>query len=293
MQVKRGKTQDELDWIRLLIAVGGFGPQIVHSLVEHFGQVGDIVSASRQAVQRVAGPECARALVSDQTQETFEATLRWLDNTPEGDVVTWSDADYPVELLHAGLAPALLWVRGQRSLLERTRIFVTGTDRPDAEGRRNARDFASALVARRAAVVCGLNEGIETYAAQGAMQAEGALIVVQATGPNRLWPQANRALFMQAAQQGLLMSPFAPDVSVDDATRDQQMQLCTAMSQSLLVVQAELGARALVAARLAAEMGRDVKVIPGSIHSPLYKGSLRLLRQGAAVTETVSDVLEK
>ena len=287
----RGKTQEELDWLRLMIGAGKAGPQAVHGLWEHLWKVDDSLSAGRRAVQRFVGEECSHSLFSDETERIFEDTCAWLEKTEGADVLTWSDEDYPTELLHAGLAPAVLWIRGRRELLAADRLYITGTERPDAEGGMNARDFAAAAVQKGSTVVSGLSEGIEAQAVQGALAATGAVLVVQATGPDRIWPRANRELFIEVARKGLLVSAQPPGVVFDETLLPERRQLCVALSRAVLVVQAEAASPALDAARNAAELGRDVMAVPGSIHSPLYKGCLRLLRQGAALTETVADIV--
>ncbi len=286
------RTQEELDWLFLMICAADIDPQALQKLMDTFGSPGDILNAGRRAVVPVVGEEMSRNLFSDRYRTIFDETCRWLEKTSQADVVTWSDSDYPQELLRAGKAPAVLWIRGRRELLMRPKITVTGTETPDAEGILNAQDFARALTQKGQAVVTGLASGIETSAAKGALDGTADTIVVQSTGPDRLYPKENRDLFVEIAHRGLIVSALPPTTVFDQQYRTSQLELMASLSPKLLSVQAQIGSPTLAAARAAAELGRDVYAVPGSIHSPLYKGNLYLLKQGAQLVESVSDILD-
>lgn len=285
------RTQEELDWLFLMICATDIGPQALQKLMDEFGSPSDIVNAGRRAVEPIVGEQTSRNLFSDRYRAIFDATCHWLETTPKTDVVTWSDSDYPQELLRAGKAPSVLWIRGRRELLSSLKVFVTGTDCPDAEGLQNAFEFARALAQKNCAVVSGLNLGVETEAIKGALAAGSNAVVIQATGADRLYPRQNRDLFVETADKGLIVSALPLATVFDEALRSGQLELMAALASKTLFVQAQSGCRALAAAKTAAELGRDVYAIPGSIHSPLYKGNLHLLKQGAQLVESVSDIL--
>lgn len=285
------RTQEELDWLYLMICAGDVGPQALRELMETFGSPSDILNAGRRSVARIIGQEASKGLFSDERKTLFETTCSWLDKTVLADVVTWSDADYPKALMSAGKAPSVLWIRGRRELLTSPMVLVTGTEHPDKEGEQNAFDFAKALSSKENAVVSGLMPGVETSAIKGALDAGANAVVVAATGLDRLYPKQNRDLFVRIASEGLIISALPLGTVFQEERLGARLELMTALSQRTLIVQAEIGARALQAARTAAELGRDVYAIPGSIHSPLYKGNTRLLKQGAQLVESVADIL--
>lgn len=285
------RTQEELDWLYLMLCAGAIAPQALQELVNTYGSATDILNAGRRAVVPIVGEEASRNLFSDRYRQVFEATCEWLEKTPLADVIVWSDKDYPQELLRAGLAPSVLWMRGCRELLSRPKILVTGTDRPDEEGKCNALEFARALGKKGQCVVTGLTSGIETEAFNGAHGTEGGALVVQLTGANRLYPKENRDCFIKALESDLIVSALPLATGYDESNRAGQLELMTALSAKVLVVQSPLGSPVLSAAKSAAELGRDVFAIPGSIHNPLYKGNLHLIKQGAQLVETVADIL--
>ncbi len=290
MQVK---SQEDIDWLRLMLCAADLGAEGLGRLLQNYGSSAEIVRAGRREVAQVIGKEASLALFSDEKSRECEEALAWLQETDNAAVLVWSDEEFPKGLLALPRPPSVLYLRGRREILSRRRINLTGTRRPDAEGLRNAQDFGCA-VAKNAALVTGLEEGVELASAEAALTlgdaAQGAVIVVQATGPDRLYPAHNRGIFYLAAEHGLLVSPFAPHAGFDKEHEAVRRTVGMMMSEALFVVQSELGSESLSLAREAAEAGREVYTIPGSIHSTLYKGNHKLLREGAGLVETIRDL---
>lgn len=284
----------EVSWLRLMLTAGSIGSAALRHLMQVYGDVSDIFEAGRRSCASVIGEEASRQLFSDETQARAEDVLVWLQETPGADVVTWADSDFPREAMAFPRAPSLFLLRGRRSVLRTRRVALVGADRPDDEGVRNAADFAAALVRAGRSVVTFLESAADAAACRAALavgsDAQAGVLVLSATGPDRLYPPTQRELFHRVAQQGLILTPFPPGVGVSEQTLEERRVLCAYLCSELLVVQSELGARAHALARIFAENSRDVFAVPGSIHSALYKGCHKLLREGAHLTETVADV---
>ncbi|MGN1209400.1 MAG: DNA-processing protein DprA [Duodenibacillus sp.] len=287
---KMRQTQGQLDRLRLMMAADGVGVAHLRALIQAYADVPSILSAGRRSVERIIGRDASLRLFSDDLEEHFRNALEWLQATPNADVVTWLDDDYPVELVRAGQAPAVLWLRGRRDLLKAPGLWITGSEHADTTGLKDAEDFAAAVAARGWNVVSTLATPLEHGAALGAA-ASNKLIVLQSTGPDRLWPVAYRKVFMTAACNGLIISSNVPGTGFSDERLRKTRQLAASLARRVLVVQSEAHSPALEAVRTAAELGRDVAAIPGSIHAPLYKGCLQLIKSGALLAETVDDVL--
>lgn len=288
-------SQEDIDWLQLMLCANDIGAGGLARLTEVYGSLGEIVRAGRREVAQVIGQDASRVLFSDDKARECEAACAWLAAGGGADIVVLSDSDYPKRLLQLPRPPAVLFVRGRRGVLsDKAAIFLTGTRRPDDEGRRNAEDFGRAI-ARRAALLTGFEEGVEIAAASAALKYEKrdencTVIGVQATGPDRIFPASARELFYAAAERGLLVSPFVPGggyASENDAVR---RSVSLALARALFVVQAEAGATAVALAREAAESACDVYAIPGSIHNALYKGCHKLLREGAGLVERLEDL---
>lgn len=283
-------------WLRLMLAAGEIGPGRLQSLLDAFGSVEEIFDAGRRACASLIGEVASGALFSDERKAQAGMALEWLETTPQAEVISWADWDFPKEAISFAGAPSLFFIRGRRELLQNRRIALTGVRQPDEEGLRNAGAFASALVRAGRSVVTFLEDETDAAVTRSALSADShenaGLIVLSATGPDRLYPSVMRELYYRVAQQGLVISPFIPGTGVSKLTLERRQVICAYLCPELLVLQADLSGRAQALARLFAENNRDVFVIPGSIHSALYKGSHKLLKEGARLTETVADITQ-
>jgi len=157
----------------------------------------------------------------------------------------------------------------------------------------DAEAFAAALSAAGLTIVSGLALGIDAAAHRGALTERGSSIAVVGTGLDRVYPARNRDLAHDLAVRGLLLSEFAPGTPPLPANFPRRNRLISGLARGLLVVEATLASGSLITARLAADQGREVFALPGSIHSPFSKGCHRLIRDGAKLVETAQDILEE
>ena len=272
--------------------VPGIGPERWRCLIEQCGDP--------QAALRAPDAELRRC----QLTSTHITALRTPDWRGADTDLDWSqDADcaiidsthpaYPATLRTLSGAPPLLFVRGDLDLLRFPALAVVGSRNPTEGGLRNAKAFATTLAARGLAVISGLALGIDAAAHHGALHARGATIAVMATGPDRIYPQANRPLAKQIAQSGLLVTEFPTGVMPHRAFFPRRNRLISGLSLGTLVVEAALRSGSLITARQARDQGREVFAIPGSIHNPLSRGCHQLIRQGAKLVESADDIYEE
>jgi DNA processing protein len=142
-------------------------------------------------------------------------------------------------------------------------------------------------------VVSGLALGIDGAAHDGAMLGGGETIAVVGTGLDRVYPKRHLALAHRIAQQGMLISEFPIGTPPLTANFPRRNRIISGLSRGTLVVEAALQSGSLITARLAAEQGKEVFAIPGSIHSPQSRGCHALIKQGAKLVEVAQDVLEE
>jgi len=217
----------------------------------------------------------------------------WLAE-PGHDLLVLGDPDYPPRLLATADPPLLLWLQGRRALLAAPSIAIVGSRNPTAQGGDNARAFARALAQAGHAIVSGLALGIDAAAHEGALDAGGATLAVVGTGLDQVYPRRNEKLAARLlAAGGLIVSEYALGMPVLPANFPRRNRIIAGLSQGCLVVEAALQSGSLITARLAAEAGREVFAIPGSIHSPQSRGCHALIRQGAKLVESAADVLEE
>ena len=236
--------------------------------------------------------ERQRHALANPDWERVDADLEWLEGAG-AHLVPRSSPLYPRALRALPDAPLALYVLGDPQLLATPQLAIVGSRNPTRGGEQTARDFASHLARSGITVSSGLALGIDSAAHRGALEGGGATIAVTATGLDRVYPAGNRELAHAIADQGALVSEFPPGTAPRPGHFPRRNRIISGLSLGVLVVEAALKSGSLITARLAAEQAREVFAIPGSIHNPLARGCHRLIREGAKLVETASDVLEE
>jgi DNA processing protein len=225
-------------------------------------------------------------------EETLAPTLDWLAQ-PGHLFLTLADSDYPELLKQIDAPPPVLYLIGNAELLHQPQLAVVGSRNPTPNGLVNAREFARTLASAGLCITSGLAIGIDGAAHQGALDGEGHTVAVTGTGLDRVYPASQRELAHRIADQGVLVSEFSPGTPPLAANFPRRNRIISGLSIGTLVVEAALKSGSLITARLALEQGREVFAIPGSIHNPLARGCHTLIRQGAKLVETASDIMEE
>jgi DNA processing protein len=276
-------------WLQLTLTPG-LGAAAIRGLLTQFGLPERILTAPRAQLERIAGPAGAALLRGEQTAAAVANALRWAA-TPGHAVVTLADAAYPKLLLEIADPPPLLYAVGRLELLARPALAMVGSRNATAQGTRNAEQFAKAFSSAGLTIVSGLALGIDAAAHAGGLAGEGSTIAILGTGVDVTYPRQNTALALRIAESGLLLSEFALGTPGAAHHFPRRNRLISALAQGCLVVEAALASGSLITARAAADQGREVFAIPGSIHSPLSKGCHALIKQGAKLVESADDVL--
>ncbi len=284
-------------WLRL-VTTPGLGRDAMRRLLVAFGSPQAIFLAPPNALQDHVGTKKAIAALArapDDFETVLDLTNIWLaEATPaERHVLTLGDPHYPSALLQTADPPLLLYAQGNLSLLAAPKIAIVGSRNPTPQGLQNARAFARTLSQAGLTVVSGLALGIDGAAHEGALEGVGSTIAVVGTGLDRVYPKDHHALAHQISQQGLMLSEYPLGTPPLPSYFPQRNRIIAGLASGTLVVEAALKSGSLITAKLAAECGREVLAIPGSIHSPQSRGCHALIKQGAKLVETASDVLEE
>ncbi len=211
-------------------------------------------------------------------------------------LVTLADPTYPQSLLTIADPPILLYVAGDPAFLQGPSLAVVGARNATPGGCDNARAFARHLAAHGWRVVSGLALGIDGAAHEGALEAgpDGAgTVAVMGTGIDRIYPARHRELAHRIAAHGALVSELPLGTGAQPQHFPKRNRIVAGLARGVLVVEAARQSGSLITARLAGESGREVFAIPGSIHSPLSRGCHALIRQGAKLVETASDITDE
>jgi len=291
--------RDELaGWLRLALTWDVAGAP-ARRLLATFGLPSSIFRQDHAALAQVVGSGAAAALASEPAEfgARLDETLAWLEKDPQHrQVLTLGDADYPAALLAIEDPPLMLYRLGQLVPPPQRALAIVGSRNPTPQGLVNARQFGHAFAEAGVTVVSGLALGIDGAAHQGALEAAapGALatIAVVGTGLDRVYPKRHLELAHRIAERGQILGEYPLGTPPLAQNFPRRNRLIAALSQGTLVVEAALQSGSLITARLAAEQGKEVFAIPGSIHSPQARGCHALLRQGAKLVENAQDVLE-
>jgi DNA processing protein len=149
---------------------------------------------------------------------------------------------------------------------------MVGARNPTAIGRDTATEFAAHLARAGLAITSGLALGIDAASHRGALAGEGRTVAVQGCGPERIYPAEHATLAREIAARGALVTEFPTGVPPLPEHFPRRNRIISGLAVGTLVVEAALASGSLITARLAAEQGREVFAIPGSIHSPLSRG---------------------
>jgi DNA processing protein len=281
------------DWLRLEQAPG-VGCLSANRLLKEFGTPSGIFNAGYDALAEHVSPAQARTLcqpISSDTARLLDATLSWLAY-PAHHLLTLHDDAYPRVLANIAVPPLLLYTKGRSDLLGRPALAIVGSRNASAQGKANAEAFGQALSEAGLVIVSGLALGIDAAAHQGALRGAGSTIAVIGTGADLIYPARNRQLAQRIAQDGCIVSEYPLGTPSAACNFPRRNRIISGLSAGVLVVEAAAGSGSLITAHLAADQGREVFAIPGSIHAALSKGCNALIREGARLVETVGEVLE-
>ena len=284
-------ASDTADWVSLGL-VNELGPTALRRLLAAFGLPANILSATRRQLARHVTEDVAEKILSAGRQQKIENTLDWLSQDGHS-LTTFADAQYPQLLLQIPDPPPMLYALGDASHLNRPALAIVGSRNATPQGLANARSFAKAASNSGLTVVSGLALGIDTAAHRGALDGSGSTVAVLGCGVDIDYPRSNAALAREITQHGAIVSEFALGTPPLTSNFPRRNRIISGLTQGCLVVEAALASGSLITARLAAEHGREVFAIPGSIHSPLARGCHALIRQGAKLVETAADIMQE
>lgn len=278
-------------WLSL-IRCPGLGARATIDLIGRYGGAADAVSVGAAAWQSVGVSREIWNALGELDPALIESDRAWCAAPGRG-LIPWTDPRYPARLREISSAPPALFYRGDPDLLDLPQLAIVGSRNATPQGLETAEGFAAELARRGLVITSGLAFGVDGAAHRGALAAQGYTIAVCATGLDRVYPARHKALAEQIEREGLLLSEFAPGTAPRAEHFPRRNRLISGLSLGVLVIEAARESGSLITARLAAEQGREVFAIPGSIHNVMARGCHQLIRQGAKLVESVDDILEE
>ena len=203
------------------------------------------------------------------------------------------DADFPPLLREIPHPPFGLYIRGAMPELDHAMLAIVGTRRVTPEGKNSARNFGAELARAGFGIASGLAFGVDAAAHEGCLDAKGVTIAVLACGLAHIYPRNNEPLANKIlASGGAIISEYPPDMPAYPSRFLERNRIVSGLSKGTLVIEAPERSGSLATARFALEQNRDVFVIPGPVAHPNFKGSHKLIRQGAELVTCTEDILE-
>ncbi|MBQ2791424.1 MAG: DNA-processing protein DprA [Thermoguttaceae bacterium] len=276
----------------LLSTVDGVGPLTAERLIAYFGSASEVLRASRRDLERVdkVGPTLARKISQAREACDVEALLRFCEENGI-EIVAFRDARYPARLREIDNPPRLLYVRGSFAPEDQTAIAIVGTRGATRYGLDQARRLGRELAEAGFTVVSGLALGIDGAAHRGALEVGGRTLAALGGGVAKVYPREHEDLARLIADSGAVFSEYHPLTSPLAGNFPARNRIVSGLSLGVLVVESPLRSGSLITARLAAEQNREVFALPGPVDRETSRGCHQLLREGAALVESVEDVL--
>ncbi len=285
--------KDEVSELRawmIALRTPGLGPG---GLRERLDAVGGDIQGVLNRLQRDVGPlgAPARNWLNRPDEKRLVADIAWLGG-PGHRLLRCTEEDFPPQLENIPQPPAALFVVGDAGLLLYPQIAIVGARNASAGGLAHARAFARTLAQAGFAITSGMADGIDGAAHTAALDDAAPTLAVVGTGPDRVYPRKHHALARRIADHGVMISEFPPGTAARADHFPRRNRIISGLSLGTLVIEAGLRSGSLITARLAAEQGREVFALPGSIHNPLAQGCHRLIRDGARLVECASEIIE-
>lgn len=278
------------DWLILIRAPRLGGSRLI-GLVDQWGSAAAVRTAAARRPERLGlDAETIRAL-RQPDRERIEEDLAWLAGGPRH-VLTWDDERYPDLLRRIDSPPAALFVEGNPDALWLPQLAIIGSRNPTAGGLDHARAFSTEMCRLGLAVCSGLASGIDTAAHVAALEAGGVTLAVVGTGLDSVYPASSAGVARRIPSAGAVVSEFPPGTAPRRSHFPSRNRIIAGLSLGVLVVEAGLNSGSLITARQAAEQGKEVFALPGSLHNPMVKGCHRLIKEGARLVESSADILE-
>jgi DNA processing protein len=272
------------------------GPHKIRLLVSHFRDPGEVLKASPRALIKVPGidKKIASNIVHNKDGERFADDQLKRVNRLGARIITIWDTEYPELLKRIYDPPALLYVLGKFTAVDRSAVAIVGTRTPSAYGQLVAESFSRDLALLGLTIVSGLARGIDTLAHSATLKAKGRTVAVLGSGLDVPYPAENRKLLEAVAAQGVVVSEFPMGTKPDGPNFPRRNRIVSGLSLGTVVVESAEDGGAMITASTALDQNREVFAVPGSIMEKRTAGSHKLIREGRAkLVQNVEDILEE
>ena len=282
---------DKKYWIGFNL-IKGIGAVRMQGLVAYFGELESAWNADSDSLAEAGlGAKLIERVLA--ARETVSLDKIWEKIESQGiKILTWADEEYPARLREIDQPPPVLYIRGEYLPDDLFAVAIVGTRKVTAYGRQVTEEIASFLGANGMTVISGLARGVDVIAHQSALKAGGRSIGILGSGVDKIYPPEHRGLAEQMMERGAIISDYAVGTPPDASNFPPRNRIISGLSLAVVVIEAGETSGALITAEFAAEQGREVFAVPGSILAPQSKGTNRLIQKGAQPLLTPADLMQ-
>jgi DNA processing protein len=286
-------TYEKLKYWVALKSIPGIGNVLFQLLIDRFGSIEKIFSASAHELQTIPGlsKKSVSAIVSYKGWGKIKNALE-LSSKAGIKIITYQDDLYPAKLLNVYDRPPFLYYKGSLNKAD-VNIAIVGSRLASTYGKYTTEKISRELALKGITIVSGLARGIDSTAHRGALAAQGRTIAILGSGLDIIYPPENKNLYANIIQNGAVISEFPLATKPCSYNFPARNRIISGMSYGVVVVEAGEKSGSLITARLALEQGREVFAVPGSIDSAGSRGTNKLIKQGAKLIENTDDILEE
>ncbi len=279
-------------WVALKY-IPGVGDHVYKNLLDRFETPARVLQASKNALMEVDGVfgHLADSILSGPRTAAVNKELS-LIRKDGCRMVTYTDEEYPPLLREISDPPPYLYVRGQMGNCLQS-IAMVGSRKATRYGISMAGRLSAELADLGFSIISGMARGIDTAAHNGALSVQGETVAVLGSGLSVIYPPENRFLADRICESGAVISEFPMTEEPNAYNFPKRNRIIAGMTRGTVVVEAASRSGSLITARLAGEQGREVFAVPGNANSKTSAGAHALLKQGAKLVATASDIIEE
>ncbi len=288
------KNYSELKSLIILNSIPLLGPIRIKNLINHFGSAENVLSASIEELSSVEGINIniVNNIKKFKNKINPEEEIEKIEKE-NIKLLTYSDPDYPSMLKYLSDAPILLYIKGNILKEDILSIAIVGTRKPTSYGKLVVEHLIKDLAKYELTIISGLAYGIDTFAHEFAIKNNIRTIAVLGNGLGVYYPAANKKLQQKIPLHGALVSEFPYNFTPTKTSFPQRNRIIAALSLGTVVIEADLQSGAIITAKFALDLGKDVFAIPGSIFSKQSRGTNYLIKTGAKIVTSAEDIIEE
>lgn len=287
-------VSDDVRNLLTLSLVPGIGPRLTAALLERFGSAAAALRASSAELSAIPfiTPRLAESIRQALERADVAAELERMERHGVR-LIARGTPEYPPSLDTISDPPCLLYVRGALTAADANAVALVGSRHCTDYGRRVAARLAAGLVRAGVTVISGLARGIDGAAHRAALEAGGRTLAVLAGGLSRIYPPEHTELAREVEASGAVLTEAKMDQEPLAGLFPVRNRIISGLSKIIVLVEAAEKSGALITANHAADQGRTVLAVPGSIEASSSGGTNELIRKGAVLCRGVEDILEE